>query len=215
MEHNIESQANMTGALVLGTTIDVGGVKMKSIYKITNYRRKVGCECNGCNSYQMNLAGLIPSEEVKPCEFQEIAWTEEVPNIVTTGGKNDLLTQYFKGSSYTAAWYVGLIANGSFSAYAAGDTMASHTGWAESTVYSNSTRVAWSGGTASAGSIDNSGAQAAFNINGSDTVRGAFLTTGSAKSGTTGILYGEADFSQARAVLSGDTLNVTVTLTAS
>lgn len=144
-----------------------------------------------------------------------LKWTEDVHNLVTTAGKNDILTQYFKGSAYTAAWFVGLVDNAGFTAYAAGDTMASHTGWTEGVPYSNGTRVAWTGGSAAAGSIDNSGSVAAFSINATLTVRGAFLCSNSTKSGTTGVLYCEADFSAARSVLSGDTLNVTVTLSVS
>jgi hypothetical protein len=71
-------------------------------------------------------------------------------------------------------------------------------------------------GTAAAGSIDNSASKAQFNINASATILGAFVVTNSTKSGTTGTLYGAASFTGgSRAVQSGDTLNVTVTLTAS
>jgi acyl dehydratase len=52
-----------------------------------------------------------------------------------------------------------------------------------------------------------------FTINASATVAGAFLA--SATSGTTGTLYGIVDFTAARSVLSGDTLQITVTVTAS
>ena len=106
--------------------------------------------------------------------------------------------------------------NASFTAYAAGDTAAQingTNGWHEGVPYSNANRIAWVGGTAAAGSIDNSGSPAAFNINATLTVRGGFLITNNTKSGTTGKLYGEADFTAARSVLSGDILNVTVTCT--
>jgi hypothetical protein len=139
-------------------------------------------------------------------------WTEDVVNTNTTAGLNDQLTEYWKGSSYTAAWYVGLKDTGSV---VAGDTMASHSGWTEDTTYSESTRQVLTLGTASAGSIDNSASKAVFSINGTTTIYGAFLVTNNTKGGTTGTLWGGADFSSSRAVLSGDTLNVTITLTAS
>jgi hypothetical protein len=148
--------------------------------------------------------------------FGNLKWVEEVPNTVMTAGINDLLTNYFKGSAYTAAFFVGLVDNASFSAYATADTMASHAGWLESAAYSNATRPALTLGTASAGSIDNSASKAVFNINATATILGAFVTTNSTKSGTTGVLYGAASFTGgSRSVLSGDTLNITCTLSAS
>ena len=46
------------------------------------------------------------------------------------------------------SWFVGHISLTSFTALAAADTMASHTGWTEFTGYSQSTRVAWASGAA-------------------------------------------------------------------
>jgi hypothetical protein len=50
-----------------------------------------------------------------------------------------------------------------------------------------------------------------FNINGTTTVGGAFLSSDDTKGGTTGILFSAADFQSPgdRAVTNGDTLNVT------
>ena len=151
-----------------------------------------------------------------------LLWQCEFPNLVTTQGKNDLLTRYFEGTTYTAAWYVGLISNTGFTAYAVGDTAAQITTttpvggnnqWQEATVYS--ARIAWSGGSASGGSISNTLSPASIPITGPDTIRGAFLDSTSTAGGTSGVLYGEGDFSTPRAVLNGDTLLVTVTLTVS
>lgn len=127
-------------------------------------------------------------------------------NLVTTVGKNDLIDKYFKGSGYTAAWYVGLAGAGT---KAVGDTLASHAGWAEVTPYSGN-RPAISFGTTSAGS--NTATANSFAITGTATVAGAFIA--SAASGTSGTLYSAGDFGASRSVLSGDTLNVTVTVSA-
>ena len=147
-------------------------------------------------------------------ENGELKWTDEFDNLVTTAGKNDLLDKYFKGSAYTAAWYVGLIdADTSYTTGpAAGDTASSHGGWVESTAYSNGTRPALTLGTPSAGSVNNSGSVAAFSINGTDSIKGAFVISNSTKGGTTGILYSAGAFAADRSVVSGDTLNVTITL---
>ena len=37
-------------------------------------------------------------------------WVEEFDNLVVTAGLNDSLDKHFKGSTYTAAWYVGITA---------------------------------------------------------------------------------------------------------
>lgn len=142
----------------------------------------------------------------------KVKWIEDIDNLVVTVGLNDSLDKHLKGSAYTAAWYVGLTT--SSDTFAAADTMSSHAGWAESTVYSNATRPALTLGTVSAGSVDNSASKASFNINATGTIGGAFVVSDSTKSGTTGILYGGAAFTADRSVASGDTLNVTVTCTA-
>jgi hypothetical protein len=141
-----------------------------------------------------------------------VKWVEEVTNVVTDVGSNDLLTNYFKGSAYTAAWYIGL-ASGSSPTFATSDTAASHSGFTEFTAYSQTPRPTWTGGTAATRTISNSGSQAVFSINGSGgTVGGAFLISNSTISGTTGILYGAATLTSARTLASGDTLNITVSL---
>lgn len=146
-----------------------------------------------------------------------VKWAEETRNVVTTEGKNDLLNKYFKGSAYTAAWYVGLIDNASFTAVAAGDTAAQingSNGWLELSEFTEGVRQTLTLGTPSAGSVDNSASKASFSMNATKTVNGAFVVTTSVVDGVTGVLYSAASFSAARAVANGDTLNVTVTLTA-
>lgn len=139
-----------------------------------------------------------------------LKWEDTIQNLVVTVGKNDLLDKYFTGSAYTAAWYMGLVNSSPTPSYAAADTMASHAGWAESTTYSNATRPAPSWGSASAGSKATTAT--AFNINGTATIAGCFMTTDSTKGGTTGILYSAGNFTGGnKAVSSGDTLNVTYT----
>lgn len=138
-------------------------------------------------------------------------WREEKKNLVTNAGLNDLLDKYLKGSGYTAAWYAGIKGTGTA---VAADTMASHASWSELTGYTQSARPTLTLGSVSGQSVDNSASKATFSVNASATVAGAFLNSDSTKSGTTGTLYGVVDFSSSRSVISGDTLEVTVTLTA-
>lgn len=144
-----------------------------------------------------------------------LKWEAESHNLVVNVGLKDMNEKYFTGSTYTAAWYIGLYGAGASNNPAASDTMSSHAGWTENTTYSNATRPAATFGTATTADpsvISNSGSPAAFNINGSTTIGGAFLTSNNTKGGTTGTLFSAADFTGGdRSVSSGDTLNVTYT----
>ncbi len=146
-----------------------------------------------------------------------LKWEDEFHNLVVNVGLQYLNTQFFKGSVYTAAWYLGLVTGpGSGTTYVAGDTLVTHTGWTEFTNYVG-TRKAVSFGTATTADpsvIDNSASPAQFVINGAGgTVAGAFLST--AASGTSGTLFSEGDFTGGdKIVASGDTVNVTYTFNA-
>jgi hypothetical protein len=145
-----------------------------------------------------------------------LKWVAESKNLVVNAG-----LAYMAGSALTSVtqittWYLGLITGpGSGTTFAAGDTMLTHAGWTEFVNYSNATRVTATFVTATTANpsiVTNAASPAAFNISGAGgTVAGAFLTSGSAKSGTAGTLFSEADFGAPgdRAVVSGDTLSVT------
>ncbi len=141
-----------------------------------------------------------------------LKWEEKIENLIPDVGLDDILDKYYKGSAYTAAFHVGL--TDGTPTTAAADTMASHAGWAEVTAYSEGTRQALTLGTVASQSVDNSASKASFSINGTATVGGAFITTDNTKGGTTGTLGGVGAFTGGdKSVSSGDTLNVTVTLT--
>ena len=155
-----------------------------------------------------------------------VRWRDTFPNTVTTEGKNSLLDVYFDAATQITAWYLGLISSVDYSAIAAADTMSSHAGWKEANAtnapnYSlptspiNTTnRATLTFGEPSSGSLATSAA-ASFSITGNGTVKGGFITSGQAKAGTTGTLYSAGLFTGGdRAVINGDTINVTVTLSA-
>ncbi len=147
-------------------------------------------------------------------KFGNLKWVEEIRNLITNVGLDDVLTNYLKGSAYTAAFYVGL--TDSTPTAAAADTMASHAGWVEVTAYDEATREVLTLGTVSSQSVDNSASKASFTIDtNSTTIGGAFIVTNSTKGGSTGVLYGVGAFSGGdKSADDGDTLNVTVTCTA-
>jgi hypothetical protein len=144
-----------------------------------------------------------------------LKWKDEAQNLVVNVGLQDMNDKYFAGTTYTAAWYLGLITGpSSGTTIAAGDTMLTHGGWTENTSYSQTNRPTCSFGaatTADPSVISNSASVAVFSINATTTIAGAFLTNSATKGGTTGVLFSASDFQSPgdRAVVSGDTLNVT------
>lgn len=145
-----------------------------------------------------------------------LKWEESCHNLVVNQGLQDMNTKYFKGVTYSAAWYIGLVDAAGFTAYDPTDTMASHTGWSETTSYSGANRATATFGTATTADpsvIDNTGSPAQFNMTGTVTVKGAFLTATQDKTTNTGVLFSVSSFQAPgdRSVVSGDTLNVTYT----
>jgi hypothetical protein len=150
----------------------------------------------------------------------KLKWSAESKNLVVNAG-----LAYMAGTALTSVtqittWYIGLYGAGASNTPAAGDTMSSHAGWTEVVPYSNATRVAATFVTATTANpsvVTNAASPATFTINATSTVGGAFLTSGSAKSGTTGTLFSAADFAAPgdRSVVSGDILSVTYTFSLS
>ena len=105
---------------------------------------------------------------------------------------------------------MGLVDGASTPTYAAGDTLASHAGWTESTAYSGSNRITVAWNAASSGS--KASTSTTFSINATATIAGALLTVTQARATTTGVLYSAGNFTGGnRSVINGDTLLVTYT----
>ena len=143
-----------------------------------------------------------------------LKWKTSEHNLVVNEGLQEMNTEFFKGSAYTAAFFLGLITGpGSGTNFAAADTVASKA-WTEYTDYAGSRKAVTFGTatTADPSVISNSASPSSFTISGAGgVIAGAFLCTVS--SGTSGVLFSESDFQAPgdRTVVSGDTLNVTYT----
>jgi hypothetical protein len=140
-----------------------------------------------------------------------LKWEDSTHNLVVNQGLKDLNDKYFSGSGYTAAWYLGLVNASPAPSYAAGDTLASHAGWAETTSYSGNRKAVTFGAAtlADPSVINNSGLPSQFSMTGTVTVAGAFLA--SVDTGSSGILFSVSSFQAPgnRSVVNGDTLSVT------
>ena len=148
-------------------------------------------------------------------------WADAFVNTVVTAGKNLALDSFLSGSAYTVTGpFMGLISSVSFSAIAVGDTMASHAGWLEAgganapTYTAPRKTAAWSAAAAGAKALS---APLSFAITGSGTIKGCFIVYGSGALSTidnaSGTLLSAGLFTGGdRAVLSGDTINASYTL---
>lgn len=149
-------------------------------------------------------------------------------NGIVNEGKNKLLDVMFHGVTQITTWYLGLIDNANYSALDATDTYddidQAGNGWDEFKNYttggSGTLRPEWAEDAASGQSITNS-TVAVFDITGSGTVKGLFLSGGIASTNTKGdhttggtlwatALFGSGDV----AVQNGDQLKVTYTVSA-
>jgi hypothetical protein len=150
-----------------------------------------------------------------------LKWEEAFHNLVVNVGLADLNDKYFLGSGYTAAWYLGLVNGGTTPTYAATDTMLSHAGWTElaggGSIYSGSRKLVTfaASSVADPAVITNGASPSVFNITGSATVAGAFLTDASSTSLSTDLLFSVGNFTGGnKIVANGDTVNVTYTFNA-
>ena len=147
----------------------------------------------------------------------KVIYSESFPNLVATVGVNLTWDTVLAGSSYTVTGpYMGLISSVGYSAIANADTMTSHAGWTEAggtnaPTYSGTRKTcAWSAASARAKALS---AALSFAITSTGTIKGAFIVLGSGAlstiDNTGGTLFSAGLFTGGdRAVLSGDTVNV-------
>jgi hypothetical protein len=213
-------------AVVAGSTAAQQVSAPHAIFHVDCYEAKPGMTAHVA-SMQEQIAKFKERGELDKAEsfhqdmmarFMQPKWSLQEHNLVTTAGLTDILDKYFKGSSYTATWFCGLISSVSYSTIVVGDTMASHAGWTEAggtnaPTYTGN-RPALTFGTASAGSLATSSASS-FTFGSTGTIKGMFANSVTTKDGTTGTLYNAVLFTGGdRAVVSTDVVNVSVTYTA-
>lgn len=149
-----------------------------------------------------------------------LKWVAETPNLVVNVGLQYMAGVALTSTAQITSWYVGLYGAAASNSPAAGNTMASHSGWTEVTDYTEATRPAATFAAATNANpsvVTNTASKAVFTMNATTTVGGAFLTSDSTKGGSSGTLFSAADFSAPgdRSVVSGDILNVTYTFSLS
>ncbi len=164
---------------------------MKSLRTRINFRNPVVARCYDKNG--------------------NLKWTRRCFNGVTDVGIEQLLDAQFNGGSQSSTWYMLLVDNSGFSAFADGDTMGSHSGWTEDQTYAASTRPEWTADAAGSRAVTNS-STVDFAINGTTVIKGIAAVDNNVKGGTSGTLFATASFSSNASVENGDTLKVTYTV---
>ena len=138
---------------------------------------------------------------------------EDVSNLIPTEGLNYMLGTALIGVAQLASWFIALF-EGNYTPVA-GVTAATFVAAAtESTAYNEATRVAWTPGAITAGSVSNTASKAVFTMNATKSIYGIAQTSVSAKSAVTGVLMSVALFAAVKNVVNTDVLNVTSTLSA-
>lgn len=144
-------------------------------------------------------------------------WFDTAKNAVTNAALDSVLSIYLNAGTAIPVFYVGLVDNAGFTAFAATDTLASHSGWSENTQYTG-TRQAWGNGASSGQSVTNATALsfAMTPTSGSPaTIRGLFLASHTSSNSSSFLLFSTAVFSQGNQLVNnGDTLKVTYTVSA-
>jgi hypothetical protein len=172
------------------------------------------------NAGQLDIFSLL-GEYKAECYGPDgiLKWADVITNLTTNPGRV-LIMNSLGGNTASGAVVMGLKGTGA-AAYT--DTQASHAAWLEvgganAPTYSGTRKTpAFSAATNANPSVLATSAAVIFSMTGSGTVTGAFINLGGSATidNTTGTLFSAGDFTAgSKTVSSGDTINVTYTLSA-
>jgi hypothetical protein len=143
----------------------------------------------------------------------KLQWVENDCNLLPNEHLDHVLNVVYHGTTPVSPWYVGLF-EGNYTPLATVTAASVTADSTECTAYDEATRVAYDEAAASSQSLTNSASKATFTINATKTLYGAFMSSASAKSATTGTIGPVTRFSTSRAVIDNDVILVTYTITA-
>jgi len=148
---------------------------------------------------------------------RQLAWLEDVRNIIPDEGLNHALNVVLNGATGIDPWYCCLVE--SDTTPAAGQTYATPV-YTESTAYDEATRPEYEPATSTAEEITNTANKAVFTINDTKTMYGASIVGGGTDANTKGntagggTLFCYSRFTTSRSVISGDVINLTYSVEA-
>lgn len=137
----------------------------------------------------------------------EVLWRMRSENIIPNEGRDYILNAALNTGAQFSNWYIGIY-EGNY-APLAGDTMATFAASStEITAYSEGARVLLVDAPLASGLYANSVTKAEFTFTAAKTVRGGFISSGSVKGGTTGVLLSAVLASSPKTVNTGEILRV-------
>lgn len=137
----------------------------------------------------------------------EVLWRTREENIIPNEGRDYILNAALNGGAQFSNWYIGLY-EGNYAPQPS-DTMATFVAAAtEITAYTETARALLVDAPLSAGLYANSVTKAEFTFSAAKTVRGGFISSGSVKGGTTGVLLSAVLASSPKPVNAGEILRV-------
>lgn len=161
--------------------------------------------------------GLVHGHYIVNCVGKDgkVKWTESFDNVVVNTGKNLMLDNVLNASATASTnIYMGLKSTGTA---VVADTMASHASWTELNLTASSGARIAPAFSAAASGVKATSAAVSFSVTSSGTVFGVFIVIGSGavvtNGSTAGTLFSAGDFGASRAVVNGDTLNVSYSVT--
>lgn len=193
------------------TAFEAEGAEVDAAFAATRRGDQPAYQAHMAKADEHRLAAEALSREMRPLQFK--AWEHNDANVVTNGGRNDILDKYWRGSTYTQTVVMGLAGTGT---KAAADTQASHAGWSEvggsnAPTYTGNRKAVTMGAASSQSSVS---PQQTFAITSTGTVSGLFMNNGGSatKDDTTGVLVSAVNFTGGdEAVNNLDSLLVTYT----
>ena len=138
----------------------------------------------------------------------QVKTIEQAHNLIPTEGANYMLNTALMGGSAFTSWYMGLFEASRAPALA--DTLAALIADGDEVVTytTDAGRLPITLSAASAGATSTTASPNIFVFPAAATVRGAFITSGSAFGGTTGLLLSVALFSATKTLAAGESLRV-------
>jgi hypothetical protein len=190
---------------------------------MSNEQAKFGDSCDATVTRGAGQTETIGLEGVYTAECYDVQgnlkWSDTFKNLTTNVGRANLMNSYFANTG-GGAIVMGLKGTGT-AAYT--DTQATHATWLEvgaanAPTYSGTRKTpTFSAATSANPSVLATSSAVTFSMTSSGTVAGAFINVGgtSAIDNTTGVLFSAGDFTAgSKVVASGDTINVSYTLSA-